>query len=153
MFGIRSIVVSTNIPLRRDGTPYRDGLNDRMTDPGVAVYFMRDDRQACLPCDTYLHPWENCRAIGRAVESFRRMKRDGADQILEQAFTGFMALPAPDSVVPWWQVLGVARDASSADVQAAWKVKARTAAGNEAAMLAINVTRDQGLDDAKARGV
>lgn len=111
-FGAKGAVVSSNIPTRQDGTPYRDGLTEKMPDPGVAVYFTKGKRLICLPCDTYTRPWENCRAIGLAVEAFRSMERHGAHQVLDQAFEGFTALPAPGQVddpdeLTWWQVLGL----------------------------------------------
>lgn len=111
-FDAKGVVVSSNIPTRQDGTPYRDGLTERLSDPGVAVYFTKGKRLICLPCDTYERAWENCRAIGLAVEAFRSMERHGAHQVLDQAFEGFTALPSPDQVDDpddkvWWMVLGL----------------------------------------------
>lgn len=115
LFGAENIVVSSNIPTRQDGTPYRDGLNQMFDDPGVAVYFMKGKRLICLPCDSYRRPWENCRAISLAVDALRAMERHGAQQILDQAFEGFIALPPP-SAAPgksWWEVLNVPREADA----------------------------------------
>jgi len=143
-FGVTGIVVSSNIPLRMDGTPYRDGLTDPLEDPGIAVYFTKRKRQVCLPCDTYRRPWEHIRAIGKAVEALRAMERHGATQILDQAFTGFMALPAPEGgvQVPWWDVLGVPRYASEDQITAAYKAKARAAGG---ASVELNRAKEDAL--------
>lgn len=147
LFSATGIVISTNIPLRRDGSPYRDGLTERLEDPGVAVYFTKNKRQNCLPCDTYARPWENIRAIAKAIEAFRTMERHGAHQILDQAFTGFAALPPPgaETAVGWWVTLGVLRDATADQIQAAWKAKVRAASELERA--ALNIARDEALKD------
>lgn len=147
MFGAKNVVVSSNIPTRRDGTPYRDGLTELLDDPGVAVFFLKGKRQICLPCDTYRRAWENCRAIGKAVEALRAMERHGARQILDQAFEGFTALPAPDAAgdapnAAWWVVLGVEPSASEAEIRAAYKERARSAGG---ASVELNAAKDAGL--------
>lgn len=146
-FGAANVVVSSNIPLRRDGTPYRDGLTELLQSPGVAVYFTKKKRQICLPCDAYRRPWENCRAIGKAVEAFRAIERHGADQILDQAFEGFTALPAPDQVsdsnqAAWWVVLGVKAGATKEQINEAYKSAARKAGG---ASVELNAAKEQGL--------
>lgn len=146
-WGATNVVVSTNIPLRRDGTPYRDGLDDRPQDPGVAVYFTKRNRPVCFACDTYLRPWENLRAVSKAIEAFRSIERHGADQILEQAFEGFTALPAPTKESPpaWWQVLGCSPNATTAQISEAWKAKCREAGG---ATVELNAARDAGTKGA-----
>lgn len=145
LFSATGIVVSTNIPLRRDGSPYRDGLTERLEDPGVAVYFTKNKRQNCLPCDTYARPWENIRAIAKAIEAFRTMERHGAHQILDQAFTGFIALPPPGAptAISWWVILGVPPDATAERIQAAWKAKVRLV--GELDRAALNIARDEGM--------
>jgi hypothetical protein len=152
-FDAKNVVVSSNIPTRRDGTPYRDGLTELLEDPGVAVYFTKGKRQICLPCDTYLRAWENCRAIGCAVEAFRAIERHGAQQILDQAFEGFTALPSPDSVedapdAAWWVVLGVDSNATKEQVMVAYKNKARKAGG---ATIELNAAKEDGIAAAGER--
>jgi len=146
-FGARNVVISTNIPLRRDGSPYRDGLTDLMDDPGVAVYFTKGKRQIAIGVDAYRRPWENCRALGLSVKAFRDIERYGAQQVLDQAFTGFMALSAPDQVseatnLAWWMILGVHPDATEAEIRAAYKAKVREAGGTS---VELNAARDSGL--------
>lgn len=81
-FGASSVVVSTNIPTRFDGTPYRDGLTEPLEDPGVAVYFTKRKRAICLPCDTYRRPWEN---IVRAAYKAKAREAGGASVELNAA--------------------------------------------------------------------
>jgi hypothetical protein len=146
-FGGRNVVVSTNIPLRRDGTPYRDGLTDLLDDPGVAVYFTKGKRQVAIGVDAYRRPWENCRALGLSIKAFRDIERYGAQQVLDQAFTGFTALPPPGgagaaSNHAWWLILGVQPDASPTEIRAAYKAKARAMGGTS---VELNAARDTGL--------
>lgn len=153
-FEAKNVVVSSNIPTRRDGTPYRDGLTELLEDPGIAVYFMKGKRLVCLPCDSYRRPWENCRAIGKAVEALRSMERHGAQQILDQAFEGFTALPSPEMATDapsaaWWVVLGVEPSATEAQIRAAYKECARRDGG---ASVELNAARDAGLAAAGGNG-
>lgn len=66
-------------------------------------------------------------------------------QMLDQAFTGFAALPNPEKKRPWWIVLGVSASAAEDEIQRAYKDKARRAAetGNTALLTDLNVARDE----------
>jgi hypothetical protein len=104
----RDVVISTNIPLRRDGLPM---VPDREPqDSGVAVYFTRRGKPYVLACDAYYRIRWNVRAIGLTVEALRSIERNGATSMLEQAFSGFAALPPAGAVKHWREVLGFARD-------------------------------------------
>jgi hypothetical protein len=144
-FGGSGLVVSSNAPLRKtDRTPYRDALTDLVDDPGVAVYFRRKGIDVVFACDTYRCIWENMRAISMTLDALRAIERHGAEQMLNQAFKGFTALPAPEAnQVAWWQVLGVPRDASPEAIQAAWKAKVREVPEDQRGPL--NIARDAGL--------
>lgn len=143
----RYVVISTNIELRRDGEPY---ANRRLpSDPGVAVYFERSGNQVCIACDKHPHVWENTRAIGKTLEAMRGIERWGTNELLDQAFSGFTALPPPDQMTPivtqpprnWWDVLGVAQNCPMTVAEAAWKALARTTPENE--RYAINAAIEQ----------
>lgn len=103
-----SIVISTNIPVRRDGLPYANVREPE--DAGVAVWWItRAHGERVLACDRWRKVHENIRAIGLAVDGLRAIDRAGASQILHRAYSAFAALPAaPDRVPeqPWWTVLG-----------------------------------------------
>jgi hypothetical protein len=147
-FKARNVVVSSNIPTRMDGTPYRDGLKELLSDPGVAVYFQRGKRLICLPCDTYRRPWENIRAIGTAVKAFRTAERHGATQIVDQAFEGFTALPPPgEGEAPagaaWREVLYLDAGATLADAEAAYKRLSRAQGPQAHLNLAIEEARKE----------
>lgn len=117
------IIISTNIPLRRDGLPYSGQANP--ADPGVAVYFKRSGHQMVLACDTYRDVTDNMWAIRKTIEALRGIKRWGASDMLERAFTGFQALPAAPAKAPWWEVLRVPRGAMVDEVKASYRELAR----------------------------
>ena len=136
-------VISTDIPTRLDGLPRSDRT---VPDPGVAVYWRKGKDTRCMAIDRYDRVADNLAAIAATLEAMRAIERHGGAEILDRAFTGFVALPAPEQ---WWQVLGVAENATGEDIDAAWR---RLAAqhhpdrgGDSAQMARINTARDQGL--------
>jgi hypothetical protein len=140
--GAAGVIVSTDQPLNKDGSP---SLRYSWGDPGVAVYFKRRGRDVVLACDQYATPHDNMRAIGKTLEAVRGIERWGASDMLDRAFTGFMALPAPEQ---WWQVLGLTEKASITEIDAAYRALARKAhpdaGGSDAMMARLNAARDAG---------
>lgn len=116
----RDVVVSTNIKLRNDGLPYV-GRRDPY-DNGVAVYFNRGDKAMCFACDKYEQIWENMRAIQKTIEALRGIERWGASDMMERAFSGFTALPAPGSTSRTWRdVLNIGPSADLGMAKAAYR--------------------------------
>lgn len=120
-----TIVISSNIPLRRDGYPYSDYRNP--DDPAVAVYFVLNGVEKCVPCDKWDRANDNLQAIRKTIESTRGISRWGTRDIRDAMFQGFNALPESSSVItevftdPWWDVLGVSQTADSDVVKAAYR--------------------------------
>lgn len=112
-------VISTNIALRRDGLPL---ANQRQPDdPGVAVYFLYKKRQMSFACDRWLRIEHNMQAIAKTIEALRGVSRWGTGDMLEAAFTGFVALPAPSAQRDWWDVLQCRRDAGVDIIRAQYR--------------------------------
>lgn len=88
--GASNIVMSTNVPLRRDGLPMATA--NEPSDPGVAVYFNYKKRPMCFACDKYSRVKENMHAIGLTIEAIRGIERWGSSDMMERAFRGFTAL-------------------------------------------------------------
>jgi hypothetical protein len=104
----RHVVISSNIPLRRDGLPLANMREPE--DPGVAVYWNdKNGKPRVIACDVWRTARENLRAIGLAYASLRQIERTGASELLERAFQGFARLPA---AADCWSVLGVQRGAT-----------------------------------------
>ena len=98
----RSVVISSNLALRNDGLP-RSGQG-APDDPGVAVYWGQSQKARCIAVDRYDRVADNRAAVAATLEAMRAIERHGGAAILDRAFTGFVALPAPEQP---WQTLGV----------------------------------------------
>ncbi len=105
LMGARNVVISSNLKLRNDGLPYSQ--QTRIEDEGVAVYFTREDRQMVMAHDRWWSPEANINALALAIAGMRQMERHGGATMLERAFAGFEALPAPTEEPYWMDVLDV----------------------------------------------
>lgn len=137
--GGRSLVISTNIPLRQDGLPYANFR--KLDDEGVAIYFTYKGKPTCFACDRWNKVEDNMQAIVKTIDALRGIARWGTGDMLEAAFTGFAALEPPKSS-DWRSVLGVGPDATLADAQQAYRRKASEhhpdRGGDPLAMQAVN---------------
>jgi hypothetical protein len=113
-------VISSNLALRNDGLPLARQPRTA-DDPGVAVYFTRKGKQLSFACDRWTKVEDNMRAIAKTIEALRGIDRWGTGDMLEAAFTGFVALPAPGAQKEWWEVLGVARLATAEECRHAYR--------------------------------
>lgn len=108
----QDVVISTNVRVRLDGLP-RSGER-KPDDPGVAVYWQKRGRgkPMVMAIDRYTDVADNLAAIAATLEAMRAIERHGGAQILERAFTGFAALPAPGqtSARGWRDVFGFGPD-------------------------------------------
>lgn len=103
---VKEMIVSTNLPVRRDGTPYASVSEP--DDPAVAVYWVdKHGKPFVVACDHWKRVRENMRAVGLAVAALRQLERTGATQVLAKAYSGFTALAAHNRVRTWREVLGV----------------------------------------------
>jgi hypothetical protein len=159
-FGAIGVVISTDVPLRRDGLPYADGDPD---DPGVVVYFTRGHHQYIFTCDLYQRVQWNMRSLGLAFAGMRAIERSGSTQILDRALSGFAQLPSgagqSPTQRPWREVMNLEGFQGPAFVmraglEAAYKQLSRTrhpdAGGSEAAMVELNLAREAALKEIDA---
>lgn len=120
--GAHDVILSTNVQLRLDGNPYAD--RKAPADPGVAVYFKYKGNSMCFACDRWDTVCDNIWAIHHTIEALRGIARWGSGDMLEAAFTGFQALPAPAGK-EWWDVLQCTRDNSLEVIEQQYKRLAR----------------------------
>lgn len=136
-------VISTNIPLRKDGLPYATYRTP--DDRGVAVYFRYRDQQMCFACDKWDIVHDNIYAVGKTIEALRGIERWGTGEMVQQAFTGFVALPSNSH----WDILGVKAGSSREEVERAFRQKAKVlhpdAGGSSDAMATLNDARANAL--------
>ena len=104
-FGVEDgdAIISTNLPVRLDGLPRSN--QKEPGDPGVAVYWKRhgDTSHKVMAIDLYDRVADNLAAIAATLEAMRSIERHGGAVILDRAFLGFQALPAPNT---WRSVFG-----------------------------------------------
>jgi hypothetical protein len=121
--GARNVVLSTNIPLRNDGLPYASAKPPE--DPGTAVYFTYKKNQMCFACDRWDRVQDNVQAINHTIAALRGVARWGTGDMMEAAFKGFTALPAPATVwsSSWRSILnfGETEKISPEDLVKRWR--------------------------------
>ena len=142
-------ILSTNIPLKKDGWPYTRYAT--LEDVGVAVYFQIDGHPVSPCCDKWDRVEDNIVAIAKHIESLRGQERWGV-ATLKQAFAGHMALPAPVQMGEHWtSVLNLPADATRDQIKARYRKMAKQhhtdAGGDNTRMTALNVARDQALKE------
>lgn len=142
-----NVVLSTNIELRRDGAPYSGRRLPE--DRGVAVYFTRKGKTECIPCDRWQRIEDNVLAIARSVEAIRGIERWGGGDMMERAFSGFLALPSPIvNHANWWDTLGLDQRATMTAIILAYRELALVRhpdapGGSEVAMSELNAAYEQ----------
>jgi len=113
------LVISTNLQLRLDGLP-RSGQSEPQ-DPGAAVYWRTSAGDTrCMAIDRYKRVADNLAAIAATLDAMRAIERHGGAEILDRAFTGFVAIEH-DASAHWSAQLGVPRTASPPEIEAAYR--------------------------------
>lgn len=104
----KTVVLSTNIPLKLDGLPYASYRQPE--DKGIAVYFQYKKESVVLCCDKWNKIEHNMWSVAQTINALRGIERWGVSDFLKRSFTGFNALPpsssAPKTKRTWWVVLG-----------------------------------------------
>lgn len=84
-------------------------------DPGVAVWFVWDGMQVCIPVDRYDTPAANLQAIHHIIEARRTELRHGTLSLVRASFTGFKALPSPAGK-HWRDILKLTKEPATAQI-------------------------------------
>lgn len=144
--GASKLIFSTNIPRRQDGQPYADA-KPKNGDPGIAAYFTWKGKRMCFACDCYLTADDNMHAITLTIEALRGIARWSTGDMMEAAFRGFTAIPERTGGLAWWDVLGVAVNASPEQATGAYLAKAKKyhpdAGGSHEDMIELNRAWDE----------
>ena len=100
-----------------------------------------DRWEAARACDRWDRVEDNLYAIGKHIEAVRAQGRYGVGSV-DRAFEGYLALPGRPG---WWQILGVPRTASAAEIAQAFERAAFKAhpdrGGSADEMARINIAR------------
>jgi hypothetical protein len=144
---LRTVIISTELRLRDDGLPYHRQATSSI-DPGAAVYWQAKGGKVtrCMAIDIYDRIADNLAAIAATIDAMRAIERHGGATILERAFTGFTALPAPASQTAPHEVLGVSEHATRGEIEYAYRRLAQQmhpdVGGSHESMSRINTARD-----------
>lgn len=150
----QDVILSTNLVLRLDGLPRSGQAAPR--DPGAAIYWEDpfNGQPRSMAIDRYTKVEQNIAALAATIEAMRAIERHGGAVVLERAFTGFTALPAPITagMKRDWQVVLELQDLlrpTAADVQKAYRRLASAyhpdRGGDPAKMAELNQARDEAL--------
>lgn len=144
----RNAVITTNVPLRRDGLPLANMSEPK--DAGVAVYWDDKDRKPrVIAIDAWRTVRENMRAVAMAIECIRGFERTGAKAVIDRVYDGFARLPEAQDC---FSVLGVSRGAPRETITARYRELAYQhhpdRGGNAETMARINVAYQQALQAA-----
>ena len=135
---LSGLVISSNVTLG----------SEKPSDPGVAIWFVWDGLQVCIPVDRYESVAANLQAIHHVVEARRVELRHGTLALVRASFMGFKALPAPAGS-HWSDLLGVSRTATRDQIEAAHREKAKRAhpdaGGSNEAMVTLNKAKADAL--------
>ena len=144
-----NLVISTNLPLNRYGRPSNDAREPK--DPGVAVYWTRNNKPQVIACDKYSTVRENLRAVGLALDALRALERSGASQVIERAFMGLRALSA-NAERHWRLVLELPDVVDEPTIDAAYRRLAKVRhpdkqSGSLTDMIELNRAHRQALEE------
>lgn len=142
------IIVSTNLALRLDGYPRSGQAQPR--DPGAAVYWVDPwtAQPRAMAIDRYEKVEQNIAALAATIESMRAIERHGGAKVIERAFTGFVALPAPGARA-WHEVLDIDPLCSVDELREVYRRRRSSAhptnGGTTEQFDAVNQAYEQGL--------
>jgi hypothetical protein len=148
--GATDIVLSTNYELRIDGQPKAGSKVPE--DKGIAVYFTLKGRPLVMARDAFDRAEDNMRSLSLAIAALRSIERHGGSLMMERAFEGFTALPAPGKGSAWRDVMGIYYGSvSRSDIEREYKRLAKErhpdTGGSEQAMAELNAARDRALEE------
>lgn len=140
---VTDIVMSSNVTLGAM----------KPVDPGVAVWFLWDGEQRCIPVDRYSTVEANLQAIHHIVEARRVELRHGTLALVRASFKGFtLALPAPGKRT-WREVFGIGPTSivTKPMIEECFRVAAKRAhpdaGGSTEAMAELNAARATALKE------
>lgn len=151
LLGAREVVISTNLRLRNDGYPMSSQREPE--DRGAAVWFTLNQKPRVLACDKWSTVGENLYAVSMHIGAIRGQERWGVGT-LDQAFTGYAALPA-ETGKHWTSVLGLTLGASREMIEQTYRNLARVAhpdaGGDRGEFEKLTNARREAFDELAAR--
>jgi len=93
LLGAKNVIITSDLRQRKDNMgPWS---NQRIDEPGIAVYFELNGEPKTMACDKWDRIEHNIWALCLSIKAIRGLERWGGSEFLDGLFTGFKALPAP----------------------------------------------------------
>lgn len=92
----KNILISSDLQTKQDGTLCARQYNE---DNGIVIYFELKGEPKAMACDKWDRPEHNIWALKLSIAAIRGLERWGGSEFLDGLFTGFKALPSPESSV------------------------------------------------------
>lgn len=112
----------------------------------VTVTFVKDGKTVTLPMSDYETATLNLKVLALCIRDMRMLERRGVSETMQSAY---LQLAGPASERDPFEVLGLRPGASSAEVEAMFKVRAKAAhpdtGGTEEAFKELNAARELAL--------
>lgn len=149
-----SVIISSNLRYKADGTPY--SKQEDPAESGIAVYFTLRinrngkiiERPIVMSCDKWRLAADNLYAIAKDIEAQRARARWGCTNY-EQSFRGYLAIPERCGGDSWWVLLGVDSTATKEKIIQRFrdlaKVKHPDKGGNAQECHMLNEAYDQAM--------
>lgn len=138
-----NVAISSWLPLNMRGFPYAEQARRNLEDPGVAVYFSYRDRQMVMARDSFLCVADNLNSLRLAIQYLRGLERHGGGTMMDRAFSGFAALPDPNTV--GWRVI-FGNQANLDDVERIYRQQAKEVhakGGDHQQMVTLNLAIEE----------
>lgn len=145
LWGVRDWEVNANVMESR--ATARDLTKQQRA---VTVRYIKDGKPIELTLDAQSRPVDNLRALFLCVDDMRLIEHRGLSETVKAAY---MQLAGPAGGRDPWEVLGLRPGASKDDVEAMYRVRAKTAhpdaGGSGEAMAELNAARDRVLAEVR----
>lgn len=140
-WGISDWSATPNVMLSR-----ANSSNLTRQERAVTLTFVKDGRTVTLPMADYETATMNLKVLALCIRDMRMIERRGVSETLQSAY---LQLAAPERERDPFEVLGLRPGASADEIEAMYRVKAKTAhpdaGGSDDAMAALNRAREVAL--------
>jgi hypothetical protein len=141
LYGVTDFSAQPNVMLSRANSPALSKV-----ERSVTISFKKDGKTVTLSMDTQDTATGNLKALQLCIDDMRMIERRGLAETMQSAY---MQLAGPAKERDPWEVLGLRPDASRDEIDAMYRVKARSvhpdAGGSNEAMAELNAAREQAL--------
>jgi|GEM_PF-4672680 len=138
-WGVRDWEAQPNVMLSR-----ANSTSLTRQERAVTVTFVKDGKPVTLPMDDYETATLNLKVLTLCIRDMRMIERRGVSDTMQSAY---LQLAGPQAERDPWEVIGLRPGATKDEVEAMYRVKARSAhpdrGGSDAAMAELNAAKER----------